>query len=547
MHSVDLVGNDRSDKEIGAMRTDMSVVARPQKCYTFTGKAILSGLRRTKNMTEQLNAFDLEEQLQTARQRVAELERSLARTAAAEANWRALLTNAPDFVLIINPDGSIRYINRIAPGYEISEVLGSNAYEYVFPEYQESMRGYNDEILATGEVRHLEVPTKDPEGKTVWYSVRVGPFREDGEITAVTCIATDITQRRHAEQERQNVERRLNTLCTISPVGILQFDKKGRCIYINNRCCEITGRSTWELLGDGWSKAIDANDRQDVVNDWKAKSSGEEAHCKEYRVVRPDGTVRWVYSQTIAEKSIEGEIGGFVSTVTDITERKQSEEVQRAHERMLLNLLDLQEREKKLIAHDIHDGFVQDVVGAKMKIEGLCDSLPADDKKLAGIHDSLEILSRAITDARRMISELRPLIIDEQGVVSAINHLVYDKAFCKGLKVAFIHDVAFDRLDTMLEGTIFRIVQESINNIVRHSQSEIATVTLRQNDSTLQLDIQDDGVGFNPDEVADDRFGIRGIRERAKLFGGTAQILSSPGQGTQIVVDLPVLKTTAEN
>lgn len=478
-------------------------------------------------------------QIDVLHQRVAELERLLARTSVAESNWRALLTNAPDFVLIINPDGAIRYINHLAPGFSMDDVIGSCAFDYVLDEFKDSMRAHLDEVLETGTVRQLEVPSVGPDGETAWYGVRVGPFKENDRIVAATCIATDITDRVKSERTRQEVERRMNTICSVSPVGILRFDAHGQCVYINRRYCEITGRSTWELLADGWTRSIDANDRERVLNQWQTHCESETGYRKEYRVVRTNGEVRWVYSQISAERDDQSEIIGYVGTVTDITSRKEQEEELKTDERLLRKLLDLQERERKLIAHDIHDGFVQDVVGAKMLLEAVIDEQAVRGTGHEAFEKATSLLSQAIEEARRMIGELRPLIIDERGIVQAINYLVHDERFCQGVKVGFSHNVQFDRLDSMLEGTLFRIVQEALTNVVRHSKSPTATVDFTESDTMLNLEIQDEGVGMDLDKLPEDRFGLRGIRERARLFGGHAEITSAPDQGTQIYVSIP--------
>ncbi len=481
-----------------------------------------------------------DEELEDLHQRVQELERDLARSTAAEANWRALLSSAPDYVLIINPDGAIRYLNRSVPPDQLKKVLGTCAYDYVLPEYQEAAREYVDEVIETGVLRHVEIPACDAgrENKS-WYSVRLAPYKEHDRITGVTCIATDITERRKAEQTRQEIEQRLKTLCSISPVGIMRFDIDRRCVYINRRCCDITGRSTWELLDEGWTNSIDPNDRERVLQNWFQDAAADEPHQLEFRIVQPDGSIRWVYAQTIAEQDRHQETVGYVGTITDITERKQQEEKLRSEERLLRKLLDLQERERTLVAHDIHDGFVQDVVGAKMMLEAASEELAQQSAKEKIVKQAIEHLANAIREARRMIGELRPLIIDEQGVVEAIEYLIHDERFCQGVQVTFTHDVTFERLNPMLEGTLFRIVQEALTNVVRHSQSPTATVNLTDANGFLRLEIRDEGIGCDTENVPEDRFGLRGIRERARLFGGAAEITSAPGKGTRIFVEMP--------
>ena len=108
------------------------------------------------------------------------------------------------------------------------------------------------------------------------------------------------------------------------------------------------------------------------------------------------------------------------------------------------------------------------------------------------------------------------------------------------LAVKFTHDVRTERFEAMLEGAIFRIVQEALNNVKRHSGVDEAEVTLTQRENKLRLEIRDRGRGFQLASVPGDRFGIRGIRERARLFGGSARITTAPGKGTRVAVTLPV-------
>ena len=127
-----------------------------------------------------------------------------------------------------------------------------------------------------------------------------------------------------------------------------------------------------------------------------------------------------------------------------------------------------------------------------------------------------------------MITELRPMIIDEMGIVEAIHYLVGEEETTGRLKIAFGHDVKFDRLAPILEGTVFRIAQEALNNVRRHAGVDEAEVRLKQNNDELLLEIEDQGSGFDLSQIGDSHFGLEGIRERARLFGGRASIRSAP-------------------
>ena len=112
--------------------------------------------------------------------------------------------------------------------------------------------------------------------------------------------------------------------------------------------------------------------------------------------------------------------------------------------------------------------------------------------------------------------------------------------------VDFVHDVSFQRLAPPLESAIFRIAQEALNNIRRHSRAEKACISLTCRDGHLRLEITDDGVGFLPEEIGDENFGLQGIRQRARLLGGSTTITSVHGRGTCVAVEFPLPSAAEE-
>ncbi len=237
----------------------------------------------------------------------------------------------------------------------------------------------------------------------------------------------------------------------------------------------------------------------------------------------------------------EGNVVLLAGFSAEITARRQAEQKIQAEQRLLRELLDLQERERKLISHELHDGFVQDIVGAQMLLDALASKPDLKQAPTAGELEAVRaLLQKAIAEARRMIRDLRPVIIrDDSGVVGALHDMVAQEDKLGGLRIRFEHDVRFRRLDPMLEGTIFRIVHEALVNARKHSGADELAIRLTESDDLL-LEIEDQGKGFQLNQVPPDRFGVRGIQERARLFGGQATIESQPGRGTRITVELPL-------
>ena len=158
----------------------------------------------------------------------------------------------------------------------------------------------------------------------------------------------------------------------------------------------------------------------------------------------------------------------------------------------------------------------------------------------------LEMLRACMKEARSLIHGLRPPILDECGLVAAIEDLVSQDNGNGEPTVEFTHKIACDRLPSSLENAIFRIIQESLTNARRHSKSMKVRIRLVQREDGIRLEVEDWGIGFNPRKVVKGHFGLKGINERARLFGGAAIIRSSPGKGTRIVVELPLTASSLD-
>ncbi len=206
----------------------------------------------------------------------------------------------------------------------------------------------------------------------------------------------------------------------------------------------------------------------------------------------------------------------------------------------LRNLLDLRERERKQVSYEIHDGFVQSTVAAQMFLEAARGRLI--DRKIP-IPDELEqvsnLIEQAILEGRRMIGELRPMILDEEGLAQSMCYLAEEEK-TRGLGVRLhLHDVP-DDIEPMVKQAIFRVAQEALSNIRRHSGANRATLRLTHVDGQVRLYVRDQGTGFDPATVGPESFGLRSIEERTRLFGGDARVRSKIGKGTLLFAQFPI-------
>jgi PAS domain S-box-containing protein len=240
---------------------------------------------------------------------------------------------------------------------------------------------------------------------------------------------------------------------------------------------------------------------------------------------------------------LEGDaVRSVLVLLTDTTAQKAAAEAVAREQATLRQIIDLHERERQLMAYEIHDGFTQHLAGAKLEFEASRQHSAADPARAeASFARGLALLSQGIDEARRLIGGLRPPILDELGVVAAIGDLVEQFRPQTEANIEFLHDVEFTRLAPPLESALYRIAQESLINACRHSRSRRIRVELFDAVGVVQLSVHDWGVGFDPTCVAAGRFGLHGMRERVRLLDGRISIATAPDQGTHVTVELPLV------
>jgi PAS domain S-box-containing protein len=164
------------------------------------------------------------------------------------------------------------------------------------------------------------------DGSYIWILDRGQAFwNEDGNVVQMVGSETDITERKQVERSLELSEQRIESLARLAPVGIFRSDRIGNCIYVNDRCCEMMGLPAAASLGEGWARAVHPEDRDRVTSEWMETVEKNLPFYSEFRFLRDDGTIRWAIGQAVAETDETERLIGYIGTITDITDRKQSE------------------------------------------------------------------------------------------------------------------------------------------------------------------------------------------------------------------------------
>ncbi len=282
----------------------------------------------------------------------------------------------------------------------------------------------------------------------------------------------------------------------------------------------------------GWRKLFDAGHTHSVTNER-----------------RLDGSTMWVEGDYMCFYDAAGRITGHFGIQRDVTDRTLAEqelEQSRTELRALAaRLLAIREEERTRIAREIHDELGQALTALKLDLAWLESKRGGGGSRNSGAFrvDQSSITSRideTMEIVRRIASELRPSVLDQLGLEAAVEYLVHDTAKRTGIAVTLEAD-DFPRLPDELASHAFRIIQEALTNVTRHSKATRVEVSVRRAGKSIILGVRDNGVGFAPGSLSGVRsLGLVGMRERALACGGTVMVQGKPGEGTLIVVTIPV-------
>ncbi len=350
------------------------------------------------------------------------------------------------------------------------------------------------------------------------------------------------------------------------PAMIWASDANALRTYFNRSWLDFTGRTLTEELGKGWTDGIHPDDRQRCLETYESAINSCLPFKVEYRLRCANGQYRWVLSHGEPRFSDEGALEGYVGSCLDITEQKAAEdalkeareqldarvkertsELDRAQEslRMLsARLLQMQDDERRRIARELHDTAGQILVALNLSLVPVEQELLKSNSELAKqITGSLQLIDELSRDLRTMSHLLHPPLLDEAGLHSAVRWYVEGFAERSKIDVDLQLDPEVGRLPAELETAIFRIVQECLTNIHRHSGSHSASIVVTRDSQNVSVEIRDQGQGMPMPIRAG--IGIRGMGERVRQLGGQLEIASG-SFGTRVAAIFPANLVSTE-
>lgn len=484
-----------------------------------------------------------------------------------EERFRAIVETTPECVKLVAADGTLLHMNQsglaMVGARSADEVVGKNVYDLIAPEDRDRFQAFNESICR-GEQGSLQFEIVGLRGIRRQMESRAAPLRNpDGSVVHLG-ITADISERKQAEQLLRRSEERFRALVNASSDLVYRMNPDwSEMRQLDGGGFSDTGRPVKEWL----KEYIYPEDQALVLRGIREAVRKKSMFQLEHRVQRSDGTCAWTNSRAVPLLDMNGEIVEWFGAATDVTARKEAEEKYRklaqtldaevrARTRELeeqsrqvreltWRLLLSQDEERRHIAREFHDSAGQTLTVLGINLAQLAQNAARNAPELAreaqGIQETVQQLHREIRTTSYL---LHPPLLDETGLYSALSWYVQGLQERSAVAITFECSEKFGRLPREMELVVFRLVQECLTNIHRHSGSKTAFIKISRHSNQVLLEIRDQGRGMSPARLAEIQagrsgVGIRGMRQRLLQFEGTLQI-ESDAAGTRVLASIPL-------
>jgi|UniRef100_A0A7V6A236 PAS domain S-box-containing protein len=468
-----------------------------------------------------------------------------------------VIDNSVDAIGIVDRHGRFILWNRRAAeiyGYRFDELAGKSAFELYADE--EDLGRMLAALRREGVVREYEIAMKKKDGSIVLMDISISLLKEDGATIGSVCVARDLSERQKHELElkrardelsrysldlERQVQERTRAITSIlryTPAVVYLKDRQGRYNLVNPRYEELFGVTNKDVQGKS-DHDIFPRDVADqfFAHDLKVLEEGQALQVEE-RIPLADG-VHTYLSVKFPIYNAGGATEGLCGIATDITEIKKAQQQLRL---LSGSIMAGQEKERKAIARELHDELGQILTALRMDAVWLSDYLKGKNTQAAQRARSMcQLIDKSLDEVRGLATRLRPGMLDDFGLIDALEWFTKDFAKRTGIATTFTHPEMSD-VDSLVATAAYRIAQEALTNVARHSYATRVAITMQVNDGTMSLAVTDNGRGFNPKDLRESEcLGLAGMRERAALLGGSLEMHSKPGGGTRVDVRLPLM------
>ncbi|MCC6147150.1 MAG: PocR ligand-binding domain-containing protein [Anaerolineaceae bacterium] len=508
------------------------------------------------------------------RERSEELEKADKALQESEQRFRIALMGTP--LVVFNQDIDLRYTWIYNPQNYTNQsiIVGKTDADLFAPEDAMRLTALKERVIGAGLLTREEVSLTIG-GQTSFYDMTLTPlFDENGTVTGLTCVAADITKRKQIEED---IRKRLAESIGIQRIAKGLLQKIGLDEVLEIVCTEamqLTGaKGSAVLLLDkgGWLRLTQRAGSPIYTLDYlpvegtlagRAIQTGRYVWAKRQESKLDDTADQWqgypwtpgLLSMLSVPLKVDSQTIGVLNILDKPSEPTREDmriiELFADQAAIIIEHVRLQQKaeqvavleERQRLARELHDSVTQALYSVNLYADA---SLLAFSRKQwealeQNLNEVRNMAREAMYDMRLLVFELRPLMLEEEGLASVLQSRLTAVEARTGLKTEVVIE-GERRLPVNIEEQLYQIVQEGLNNVVKHAKADMARVQLKYNTNNVQLEVVDNGVGFNPeDNTRSGGVGLQGIRERVQQSGGPLEIKSASGKGTCLRVTIPI-------
>ena len=471
--------------------------------------------------------------------------------------YRNLFVESLDGILLADEKATLHFcsssVTRIL-GYSTTEVVGRNAFEFVHPDDQElAKKSFQNELTGLPELKSnpITIRLQNKDGDWIWCLVRGHNLLNNPYVGRMAIYFCDDSLRKQAEDALRETEKRFRRLISDLKFGVVIRDPQDKAILCNKTVLEFTGLTEHEFMQTTFS----TNGMHFLSEDGEELAPGEHPYYKARLTKKPVRDVvmrvfrktsknfQWVLVSVDPVLNETGELLHFIITFIDITERRKLEESllkERLKKHIIINkaTIEAQEKERKEIGKELHDNIGQQLTTAKLYLDIAKENV--DDATLKLINQASKSISDIISEVRSLSRALTPASISDIGLIESVKDLCESIKSTQAFGIRFYHKhFEEEKLDEDIKLMLFRIIQEQINNTIKHADASAILIRLQMDAEHISLTVADNGKGFNPSSIKKG-LGLDNMANRAAVFNGKFELKTEPEKGCSIIVTVPV-------
>lgn len=462
--------------------------------------------------------------------------------------FQAMIESTSDWIWEVNTKGIYTYSSpkvKDLLGYAPEEVVGKSPFDLMPPEEAKSVINNFQAIMGSQKpFESLENKNRHRDGRLVILETSGVPFFDDtGRLLGYRGIDREITDRKQAEERLREAYEMLRLMFECAPYGVIITDSNMNIYQANENMVNLLGvESEDQIKGGNWLDFIPEHRSKRAKQYFNRLINSDSVMDIEHSVLRPDGSKIIAATSFGMLRDSAGNLLGLIAITRDITLERRLKENGQFY---ITETIKSSENERKRLARVLHDDTIQEIMFATYRLKdvitGNYGSLP--ESACSNLEEIQLLLKRIVAEVRRFTTNLRPDILDDMGLVPALEWLADRLRDDSGVETRLKILGEERRLSSEIELTLFRIVQEALNNVRKHAGASLVNVSLNFAEKRVAMSVSDNGGGFElPDNIShyarQQKLGLIGIAERVHLIGGKYEVKSYPRQGTTIMIEV---------